>query len=385
MIKKYLYLIGITFLFSCSKQTPQENKLTNQIRIDLNGDQRKESVDEFIHDFKVDFINDSVIPIEGYPDKIIEYDDGLILVDSKNAQEIYVLNNKLHVINIINAFGGGPKEYLEIYDVIYIAKKEKLVIMDLKKMIEYDLDGKFLRSVPFNYNPDRLDYFDNNYIVWNDSRPLEQGNFHRYNLLNNDYGLTASQIPFKSIEEKFNREPASAVFQNKNAIYFSSWMNDTLYYLNKKNHTVNKLLLDFQSKSAKDIDLSTFTNASQVDEYNERNRTILWEYPAMLKDYFLSVIVDNGKVKVLLQNLDNGSYYLSPSNMNMFDLLILEALMEENLVTNNSIKFLAEIELIQQLFEVKNESERLHFNEKDFEKHRKASYAIVTINLKDKL
>lgn len=383
MKKKIVLILFSIGLYSCKPNEIAEN---NSNILELNIESYENELMDFIESIKIRPIKDPANLINGYPEKIVKIDSGFALVDFQVNHEIYLLADDFNISSKIASQGEGPEEYSRIYDIVYNPKRKLFTIMDLNKMVEFGFNGDFKRAVPFTYFPDRLDVFNNTYIIWNNNRPLEN-NYFRYYRLSEDYEIVEEQIPFNSYEDNFSREPAESVFTKDDHIYFTSWMNDTIYSLTKESSKVSKTILKFENSPVN----STLSNKFNFEEEIEKealNKDIwLWEFPTITDDYFLSLVFRSGNPRFLIQQNKTGKGYLSSTHLTINDAFLLMAMQAKNIVEENTIYYLAEAEMVEEFLMICFEKDDLicsMLKSNNSEDHTvNYQFYFVEINLKD--
>lgn len=348
MEKKILFIIFSIGLYSCKPNEITENNTTSIL--ELNIESYENELVDFIESVTITPINDTLNLIDGYPEKIIKIDSGFALIDFQVNNEIYLLDNELNISSKLASQGEGPEEYSRIYDIVYNPKRQLFTIMDLNKMVEFSINGDFKRSVPFNYYPDRLDFFNDTYIIWNNNRPLESSYF-RYYRLSDDYKIQEEQIPFNSYEDSFSREPAKSVFTNEDHIYFTSWMNDTIYSLTKESSKIMKTIVKFENSPVNFLLSNNFNFEEEIEKEASNKNIWLWEFSTITNDYFLSLVLRSGNPKLLLQHIKTGKGYLSSTNLTINDAFLLMAIKAKNIVEDNTICYLAEAEMVEEFLQ----------------------------------
>jgi len=83
----------------------------------------------------------------GSIDKLIAYKDRLYVLDKNIAKSLLAFNREGTFIEKIGTMGQGPNEYIKIKDFTVNTNKNEIILLDANKMIFYDLDGKYLKSV----------------------------------------------------------------------------------------------------------------------------------------------------------------------------------------------------------------------------------------------
>jgi hypothetical protein len=239
MNKIFLGICIFLSLFGCAEK---KKPLGEYAVIDIaNG------IGEYQKAYCSDFFSSmEIIPLEtnknsliGEEPVILHYGD-LIFVCSITSRYYIPLIRELHVFDRSGKFlyqigkaGGGPGEYFSIFNVFLNPDKPAVYIEDSKDILEYGLDGRFIRSIrkPDDENLHNCTYAGNDLFV---GQLFYNGkNKYKYCLFDQN-GDIVKGFPSHFFYDKVGRgsyELGLYPIRMDHDLYLKDYVNDTLYIL----------------------------------------------------------------------------------------------------------------------------------------------------------
>jgi hypothetical protein len=162
MKKMILITISVFFFHSC-KNIENRHPVTSQILASASLQSRQDLPLEIINAHDVEWlpftdINTKIKDIRYIPffseepigivEKLIIYNDYVIVLDAFKSESIYIFDISGKLIHIIDDKGGGPEEYHGLMD-ISISQKDTLIAIPDRlslKMLYYSLNGQFVKK-----------------------------------------------------------------------------------------------------------------------------------------------------------------------------------------------------------------------------------------------
>ncbi len=198
--KNYLFLI---ILFSIKALSGLGQNVNYPFRLDFSGTEGEmerinlSSIAEDVKYVQLETIDEAFISEIG---KLILTSNHLIIADRTNmaTERLLVFNLNGKFITLIQKVGRGPGEYVSISDFDYDPINKCITVLDSyqKKVIQYSIDGLFIREVLLDFSPYNLAFIQqNNYIF---SSPLQLVNPDSNGNLKN---LTVCNLDFKTIKK----------------------------------------------------------------------------------------------------------------------------------------------------------------------------------------
>ena len=269
-MKIFYCLILLGFQLSCQEKYSQK-KL---VKIDLEKSM-KNIKPLNICDFKCDINylmlkNDSIKLKTIY---LIDFSKELITVSDRAICLLY--DSQGNYISQIGNRGKGPGEYVQISNIM-IGCGEKIFIQSGKKIIVYNLEGKFIRE----FVPEIHDKTNNirSLSIFQDSLfigqiPNYSGKEKYKAVIFNNQGKTIklfhNKVFLNRKSDNVNSFDSQATFyQFKGKSYFKEEMNDTLFLFNESNVVPTYIFnLGLYSQPRSDRELDPIKMAERIDNY----------------------------------------------------------------------------------------------------------------------
>ena len=150
----FCFFIFVILLLSCTKNGSNVNTNeiihSNIIKVDLDNAEKKDSiaVSELFKSIKcipLEFTDNSII---GGIEKILVYKNYIYVLENSTVRNLFVFNMEGHFIRKIGNKGGGPADHVRISDFTIDTDNDELIIMDVRKMLFFDiLTGQFKKTV----------------------------------------------------------------------------------------------------------------------------------------------------------------------------------------------------------------------------------------------
>lgn len=160
----------------CSRQTagPDDG---NMIRLPL-ARQGEVTPAELIAHYRYVPLGETRQPV-GAIDQVLVTDDRIVVVDKDRSQTVFIFDHSGKPCAEISRLGRGPQEYSHLEHVALVpGDKPQLALLDgrVRKVLFYDLDGNFVRSMPIPFRFDGMEYiskdevlcYSNAYFIRND-------------------------------------------------------------------------------------------------------------------------------------------------------------------------------------------------------------------------
>ena len=182
----------------------------------------------------------TIVPLETneksliqYIKKIILYGDCIyVLDDQRPLFAVFSINGKL--VKTIGRQGHGPGEFYVPTDFIIDPKTKQIELYDGfgRKILIYDLEGKFLKSVPVSVDGDYFVKFeDESYLIYTNMR---NGKRMPFKLIRIDKGgkIITKEFPYSQETVQTTYSPFVQIGADK--YIFSEHLNDTIYQITQK-------------------------------------------------------------------------------------------------------------------------------------------------------
>ena len=344
-----LCLILASICFSCSEQHEISNKVLNIF--EDNEIIEGYNYSEFLEYEDIIYLESTIDSYIGQIDKIILSDDKLFILDKYISKAVFVFNLDGSFDFKINLKGKGPGEFGTPVDIDIAEDKIHLLSASPRKIIQYDLFGKYQKEIYLNpLVPGTLfSFMDGKYILYTMNHKtihMEQVIDYNYCVFNDQGKLIEKYLNQKSVNRgfsenilhnnaqlrKFNGEviltlPASDTIFSYNGIevsskYIADFGNKTI----PKNYF--KSVVHDQHDQLSDSQYAHSITNTFVDKNN-----IFFQFTAGNRVYSYLSNFSRDK-SVLASGLMDDIYYAFPRFMNYCDHRIIACLTPSQLSYN---------------------------------------------------
>lgn len=182
-----------------------------------------------------------------------DIDDTHIAVKYNSCESVYLFDRKGRFLRTIGTTGGGPKEYWFVENVFLDPVNDCVVIATPGKVVYFNKQGEFLRSIPFPVDERRTaSYFHGQFLRMADSYIFRDSTFHVYAIYN-DKGyllkeaIASIPIPLKKDPRwrlSYKCKEITSVYTYQNMPHVREYLNDTIYMINGLNQFKPKYIIN---------------------------------------------------------------------------------------------------------------------------------------------
>lgn len=150
---RIIIIAGLMLFSGCDYQTNTESeKFEYNVNIEISDESLMLST--YFSEIDAVFLESNDEAMIGNVDKIIYKNHKLYLLDRSNSKAIFVFTEDGKYFTKISAHGKGPGEFETPHDFIIHTDKEKIFVLEpnLQKIIEYDLNGMFIKETKISFN-----------------------------------------------------------------------------------------------------------------------------------------------------------------------------------------------------------------------------------------
>jgi hypothetical protein len=237
---------------SCSEKVASDQELVT-IEIDLDQSIQGKLSEQF---------ENSEYIILDYPDSNpvinlynVVFRDSLIFIRDNRSHNLFLFDEEGQVVNTIYANGMGPGEYIQMDD--FQVTEDRIFIQDthLKKQLEFDRNGEFIKEIKNSYQNTNF-YVADNYSIYFMSYKTD---FQGYNFVRRDNST--------DVEEFFHKidKPLEDIVRVDNLNGFKEIESKGLLYFSMP-HATKVVFIDKFSGFLKNTYFFDFGNYNVADE-----------------------------------------------------------------------------------------------------------------------
>ncbi len=257
-MKNVFNLVLLLFFTLGCKNTPNTSELFKNI--DISHIENEINLSNVSKRVKYVKIEDDEGKIIGSVDKIINYEDKMVLVDKSISKAVFVIDSVGHILCSIDRKGNGPGEYLDIKDVV--CANDQIEILDRQGKIEvYDFEGNYLHQISLDveYGKALCKISGKDYLVYSHGDWSKDGDIERL-FFTNEVGKVLSSFLTTNVVSGFvNFSSGNTLWPNGEEIFVSSSLDNSIYAYS--NSMVSKrIVLCFEKYSSTESPYNTKSN-----------------------------------------------------------------------------------------------------------------------------
>ncbi|WP_106831229.1 6-bladed beta-propeller [Parabacteroides pacaensis] len=253
--------------------------------------------------------------------------DSTIYILSKGLKRLYSFDMKGKIKSILNKYGKGANEYLEITD--FLINNKGIYIYDniTGNLFHYTREGEYKNKVKLRSGASHIIEYQNQYILYVEFPQNNEFAIYIYdnkgNLINNYFpNEKASFYTAFSVKRPLNILPEGVtinfVFDYNTYLLRNNNITEKYYF----NFCDNNLPPDFKAQNKK--------NPNIIEELIKLNNKVLWiSCITKLNDWLLFYVETSDRNYHICTSLNTKQFYLSSNTIHPFDLL------EEDITTYN--------------------------------------------------
>jgi len=226
--------------------------------------------------------------IIGGVDRIEFTSDAIYILDRYRTRSVKKFSFEGQYLTDIGQKGGGPSEYIEPTDFEIVGDEVKIYDQFTSRMLTYDLDGNFRKSilVPFLFN--RFHFLSDNDVLF---YGLNSDNNHIHRML--DYSIYVSDSTFVlshlGFYQKHNLYQTYFVdydFAVKNdCVYFHPFYSDTIYSIDRNKQYNVEFVFDFKQMERIPVEYNYAENEHRYRKEDDRDRYVFFRTYQVMDDY----------------------------------------------------------------------------------------------------
>lgn len=171
----------------------------------------------------------------------------IYIFDLLGSNSLYCFDTSGVFLFKIGKQGGGPEEYLKLWD--FDVNDSHIYMYDIngQKMLKYDLRGHFVQSIKTSFKASAFKLLNNGEVLFS----LEKGELNDALLIRADSNLVIQKEFLRYSNDNLDDKITNNLFQESgNDLFYNKSVNDTVYLFSKKNGDLKKkYIFDFKEKS----------------------------------------------------------------------------------------------------------------------------------------
>jgi len=145
-------LLVMSFLISC-QPSKQQNDRQGEIHLAIDPAHLPQfaKLSELVESVRIIPLETSKFNLIGYTNKIFVGRKDILITTAENTADLFRFTSGGKFLNKIGSQGKGPGEYSDIGNITVVNDSARVYIQgrSMRKILEYSLDGGFIREIPF--------------------------------------------------------------------------------------------------------------------------------------------------------------------------------------------------------------------------------------------
>ena len=220
----YIFILAL-LMFGC-----QSDKIEDCDKISISKNELDAiPIDKIFVDYKFISLEDTESSLVGSPKKIILKNDVIFVSDGRNLFQFTTTGKH---IRTLSRRGGGPQEYISIWD--FIISDNEILIWDQnsRKIIRYSLENTYINSYSLDYFAASIYLIDKDKVLFsssyqnNDTYKFIVCDLETMDIIASFHPIDKAQTTYRHIMYQDN------FYVYKNCLFFHELMNNYIYEIN---------------------------------------------------------------------------------------------------------------------------------------------------------
>ena len=298
-MKRSIFLLVVILFISCGNNSQQQSNSDIEIdKIQLNDDCFDEIKTELIDSIRILKLNENEKSYFVSISKLIVHNDTLYVFDRFGKDLLVSFDRNGNYITTFSQKGGGPKEYVRLWDFDVDSKYVYLYDRATQKMLYYDHTGNFVKSHSTSFRGDAFVVLQNNEYLF--SLAKENKN---HKLCMTDSTLTITKTLLSYQEEDIDDRMTDNLFQRvNNTIYYNKVVNDSVYAFSNQGNMQKCYYFNFNNKNVPDDEKHSYDKL--VSSKGKEKYVYFNDCPMILNNFIIGSVFQNGNKGTFLYDTE---------------------------------------------------------------------------------
>ena len=228
----------------------------------------------------------------------------IYIFDLLGSNSLYCFNTSGVFLFRIGKQGGGPEEYLKLWD--FDVNDSNIYMYDIngKKMLKYDLQGHFVQSLKTSFRASAFKLLNNSDILFS----LEKGESNDALLIRADSNLVIQKEFLRYSNDNLDDKITNNLFQESgDNLFYNKSVNDTVYLFSKKDGELKKkYVFDFKEKA---VPLELKNNYDKLASNRAAAEYVyFFDTPFIVRDRIVGSVFKGGDKGTLIYDFKREKY-----------------------------------------------------------------------------
>lgn len=300
-MKQSIFLLVFILFISCNNNSKQQSTSDFDIdKIQLNENCFDEVKTELIDSIRILKLNENEESFFVSISKLLIHNDTLYVFDRFGRDLLVSFDRNGNYITTFSQKGGGPKEYVRLWDFDVDSNYVYLYDRATKKMLYYDHSGNFIKSHSSSFRGDAFVVLQNNEFLF--SLAKENRN---PKVCITDSTLTITKTLLSYQQEECDDRITDNLFQRvKNSIYYNKVVNDSVYVFSDRGNIQKCYYFNFNNRNVPDDEKYSYDKLSSSK--GKEKYAYLNDCPLILNNFMIGSVFQNGNKGTFLYDIRRG-------------------------------------------------------------------------------
>lgn len=214
-----LFILALNIIISACKPSLDKDNSAKIITLNHNADKNTallpDTIFEEIVFTPLETSNESLI---GTFEKLEVTEDRFYILDTRLSKALFVFNKSGNFLFKIKALGKGFGEFIHLND--FCIYKNKIVLLDYKKVLFYNLDGDFIEEKKIKWAAWNISVLDEQNVFLFDNSHVSKNKFCDYHIIKTDFSFNKNKGYLKPIQKEHHSNYRFQLFND--SLYITS-------------------------------------------------------------------------------------------------------------------------------------------------------------------
>ena len=300
-MKQSIFLLIFILFISCdNKSQLQSNSDFDIDKIQLNDNCFDEIKTELIDSIRILKLNENEESFFVAISKLLVHNDTLYVFDRFGRDLLVSFDRNGNYITTFSQKGGGPKEYVQLWDFDVDSNYVYLYDRATKKMLYYDHSGNFIKSHSSSFRGDAFVVLQNNEFLFSLAKENKSPK-----VCITDSTLTITKTMLSYQKEELDDRITDNLFQRvKNIIYYNKVVNDSVYAFSNRGNMQKCYYFNFNNRNVPNNEKYSYDKL--CSSKGKEKYIYLNDCPLILNNFIIGSVFQNGNKGTFLYDIRKG-------------------------------------------------------------------------------
>lgn len=298
-MKRSIFLLVVILFISCGNNSQQQSNSDIEIdKIQLNDDCFDEIKTGLIDSIRILKLNENEKSYFVSISKLMVHNDTLYVFDRFGKNLLVSFDRNGNYITTFSQKGGGPKEYVRLWDFDVDSKYVYLYDRATQKMLYYDHAGNFVKSNSTSFRGDAFVVLQNNEYLFSLAK---ENNNPKVCITDSTLTITKTLLSYQ--KEDIDDRMTDNLFQRvNNTIYYNKVVNDSVYVFSDQGDMQKCYYFKFNNRNVPDDEKQSYDKL--VSSKGKEEYVYFNDCPMALNNFIVGSVFQNGNKGTFLYDTE---------------------------------------------------------------------------------